>query len=343
MISLIPAIIVSFLVATTMTGMMRSYAIRKNILDIPVDRSSHTIPTPRGGGVAIVLAFCILLVAAYLAEAVPLDTALALLLPGLLTAIVGFLDDHGHIRAGVRLFFHFLSAASALYFLSGFPGIVIGGYGIQLGWAGILFGLFFLVWMLNLYNFMDGINGIAGCQAITFGLQSLIVIALSTTATLPLDTMLCLGLLAGSSAGFLLWNYPKAKIFMGDAGSGFLGMTIGILVLIVTRENNNLFFAEIILLGVFIVDATLTLIRRILRGKKPYEAHASHTYQILSRRFGSHTPVTAASVLISIFWLMPFSLAAATAKIDGLFALAIAWAPLVVVAWRCGAGVKDKT
>ncbi|WP_325048643.1 MraY family glycosyltransferase [Pantoea ananatis] len=342
MILLLSTIIVSFLLATTMTGMMRVYAIRKKILDIPVDRSSHTIPTPRGGGVAIVIAFCILLVIASVFGFVSLNTSLALLVPGILTALVGFLDDHGHIRAGVRLIFHFLSAGSALFFLSGFPGIVIAGHEIQLGWAGILFGLFYLVWMLNLYNFMDGINGIAGSQAVTFGLSSLLILSLSMHANLTLGTGLCFALLTGASAGFLLWNYPKAKIFMGDAGSGFLGITIGVLVLIVTRDNNRLFFAEMILLGVFIVDATLTLVRRIMRGKKPYEAHASHAYQILSRRFGSHTPVTAASILISVFWLLPFALAVVADKIDGLLALVIAWAPLTIIAWYCGAGVKDK-
>ncbi|TDT58931.1 Fuc2NAc and GlcNAc transferase [Enterobacter sp. AG5470] len=331
-----------FMVACFLTWLLRGYAIRNNVLDVPVHRSSHSIPTPRGGGVAIVISLAVFTAIGYFAHFISGDVSLALIVPGLITAIIGFLDDHGHIDAKLRLVFHFVAAGAGLYFIGGFPTIVIAGYSINIPVVSTLFGLLFLVWMLNLYNFMDGINGIAGSEAVSFSLLSLLVIVISHP-TMPVQNLqVCLLLLAGASFGFLVWNFPIARIFMGDAGSGFLGIIIGLIVLIASYVDSSLFFAELILLGIFIIDATVTLLRRVARGQKPFEAHASHCYQILSRRYQSHTKVTTGVIVINTLWLAPFSYAVASSHLDGVVALIIAWLPLVIVAWKCGAGVKDK-
>ncbi|QMF21773.1 MULTISPECIES: glycosyltransferase family 4 protein [Citrobacter] len=335
-------IIFAFFVSCTLTWRLRGYAIKHNVIDCPNQRSSHSVPTPRGGGVAIVLTLLAALVWLYFSNTLTVDCFLGLFIPGLIVAVIGFLDDHGHIAARWRLLMHFLAAAIGLYFLGSFPIITLFGYDLSLSWIGMILGCFYLVWMLNLYNFMDGINGLASSEAITFAASSALLMVVNQY-TFALGSIYPLTLaLAGAAAGFIIWNFPAAKIFMGDAGSGFLGITIGLMILHIAKADSHFFIAELCLLGVFIVDATTTLFRRVVAGKKVYEAHASHGYQNLARKYGSHVPVTLMAIAVNLLWLLPIAYLIAVAKIDGLVGLIIAWLPLFVVAFKCGAGVKDK-
>jgi len=331
-----------FALSFVLTWGLRVYALKNNVIDIPNQRSSHSIPTPRGGGVAIVVSLLIGLVVFSLLGIVSLSQLLSLFIAGILTAVVGFLDDHGHIAARWRLLMHFLAGAAGLFFLGQFPVIDIFGYQLSAGWAGMIFGLVYLAWMLNLYNFMDGINGLASMEAITFSFASCLLIACSVPDVMQTSQFSILILLGCAALGFIFWNFPKAKIFMGDAGSGFLGIIIGLIVLHIATLNSHLFLAEICLLGVFVVDATMTLLRRLIAGKKVYEAHASHTYQILARKYGNHKTVTLGALLINIIWLTPFALLIAKGILTGVVGVFIAWIPLLILAYFCGAGVKDK-
>jgi len=145
-------------------------------------------------------------------------------------------------------------------------------------------------------------------------------------------------LLAAATAGFLLWNFPPAKIFMGDAGSGFLGIVLAGLSLQAAWLSSQLFWGWLILLGVFVVDATFTLIRRLLRGDKVYEAHRSHAYQFASRHYGKHLPVTLAVTALNVLWLLPVALCVVLLGLDGALGLVLAYVPLVLLAvhWRAG-------
>ena len=147
-------------------------------------------------------------------------------------------------------------------------------------------------------------------------------------------------LLALACAGFLFWNFPSARIFMGDAGSGYLGLLLGLFSLQAAWVAQELFWSWLILLGVFIVDASVTLLRRLLQGARVYEAHRSHAYQHAARQLGRHLPVTLAVVVINLCWLLPLSLWAA--HVDyGLFILLLAYAPLILLALRYRAGLAD--
>jgi len=331
-----------FILSFLLTWGLRGYALKNNVIDIPNQRSSHSTPTPRGGGVAIVISFLIGLIVLKSFDVISLAQLASLFIAGAIIAIVGFLDDHGHIAARWRLLMHFFAGVFGLFFLGQFPAVDLFGYTLNAGWAGIIFGLVYLAWMLNLYNFMDGINGLASMEAITFSLSSAVLLILSVPDALQTNQFSMLLLLCFAALGFIFWNFPKAKIFMGDAGSGFLGITIGLIILHVASLKSNLFLAEITLLGVFIVDATVTLLRRLVAGKKVYEAHASHTYQILARKFNSHKTVTLGALLINIAWLAPIAILIATGLITGVIGIFIAWLPLVVAACICGAGVKDR-
>jgi Fuc2NAc and GlcNAc transferase len=138
--------------------------------------------------------------------------------------------------------------------------------------------------------------------------------------------------------GFLVWNFPPAKIFMGDAGSGFLGLMLGALALYSAHIEAVMLWVWMILLGIFIVDATFTLLRRLLRGEKVYEAHRSHAYQYASRTCGNHLTVTLAVLFINLFWLAPLSVAVALGAIGGALGLIIAYVPLLWLAWYFHAG-----
>lgn len=331
---LLPAVMV---LALGMTGLMRRYALARRIMDVPNARSSHSVPTPRGGGLAIVLSFLAALPMLTLVLDLPWGATFALLGAGTSVALVGFLDDHGHIAARWRLLLHFGAAIWALFWLGGLPPVQLFGVSLALGWIGHVLAAFYLVWVLNLYNFMDGIDGIAGVEVITVCLGGALLYWLKGHADLAIFPLL----LAAASAGFLYWNFPPAKIFMGDAGSGFLGITLGVLSLQAAVFDASWLWAWLILLGVFIVDATYTLLRRLLRGDKVYEAHRSHAYQFASRHFGRHLPVTLGVATINLVWLLPLALWVGVGGLDGLVGLLLAYAPLLGLAVKFRAGALE--
>jgi Fuc2NAc and GlcNAc transferase len=164
------------------------------------------------------------------------------------------------------------------------------------------------------------------------------MIALGVTGGLFLaggETSLGILVLSGASAaaGFLIFNFKPARIFMGDVGSGFLGVTFGLLTVHHASANSDLFWAWLILLGAFIVDATLTLIRRICHGERFYQAHRSHAYQYASRRFQSHARVSIVFGVINLLWLLPIALLVATGRLEGIAGVAVAYLPLAILAW----------
>lgn len=326
-------------VSGLLTGLLRRYALARSLLDTPNSRSSHVVPTPRGGGVAIVVTFCLMLPIWAVLGNISWAVSWALLLAGGGVAIIGFMDDHGHIAARWRLLGHFSAALVSLYFLNGIPPFQIVGVSWDLGWFGGLLFAFYLVWLLKLYNFMDGIDGLASLQAIFVCVGGALLYWLNgqlTQALLPLS-------LAFAVFGFLFWNFPPAKIFMGDAGSGFLGIVLGILSIHAMWMNTNFFWAWLVLLGVFIVDATYTLIRRLLRGDKVYEAHRSHAYQYASRYYGKHAPVTIGVTALNVIWLLPIALLVGSGSLEPLMGIVIAYVPLVFLAVRFKAGKLESS
>lgn len=321
-----------------LTAGLRRYALSQSLMDIPNARSSHSIPTPRGGGVSIVLAFLLAMILLGWQLRVSVPVLIAIIGSGGMVAVIGFMDDHGHIAARWRLLGHFGAAIWALFWLGGLAPLNVFGFAVDLGLVGHVLAAFYLVWMLNLYNFMDGIDGIASIEAVTVccGISFIYMLCgLPELIWMPM-------FLAAAVAGFLFWNFPPAKIFMGDAGSGFLGIVLGVLSVQAAWVLPQLFWVWLILLGVFIVDATFTLVRRLLRGDKVYEAHRSHAYQFASRLYGRHIPVTLAVGVINIIWLLPIALWVATGGVDGVLGMCIAYVPLVALALKFKAGELER-
>ncbi|MCJ8294581.1 MAG: glycosyltransferase family 4 protein [Oceanospirillaceae bacterium] len=319
-------LVLFFVVSFFLTGALRVYALKKNVMDIPNERSSHAVPTPRGGGVSVVITFLCGLVLVGLLGYVSTEITTLLFTAGLMVALVGWFDDHGHVSAKWRLLVHFLAAFIVVYACDGLPVLSFMGWDLSLGWAGHFLTGIALVWILNLYNFMDGIDGLAGGQSVIS--TSVMGVLLFFVYDQPGFANLH-WLFAACSLGFLLWNFPIAKIFMGDAGSGFIGIMLGAFLLISSHVDQSLFWAWLIMLAVFITDASYTLIVRFLRGEKIHDAHCNHAYQHATRKLKSHKIVTLSVYVINIVWLAPIALSVSMYKIDGLLGLIIAVVPLL--------------
>ena len=330
-------LITIFTLSWAMTWGVRHYALSKSLMDIPNERSSHTAPTPRGGGVAIVFGFLASLPVLGGMCLMDYATLCALSGSGLLVAVIGFADDHGHIAARWRLLGHFVAAIWALFWINGLAPITFLGAVIDLGWIGHGLAAIYLIWMLNLYNFMDGIDGLASAEALCACLASALIYFLVGQGQSIWGVLL----LSVAVGGFLCWNFPPARIFMGDAGSGFLGIVLGILSLDAAARAPELLWSWVILLGVFVVDATWTLCRRLLNGDKVYQAHRSHAYQYATRQYRSHKAVTLAVVGLNVFWLVPWAIVVALGMVSGVIAVIIAYAPLFWLAIKFKAGTRE--
>jgi Fuc2NAc and GlcNAc transferase len=328
------------LTAWSLTGLYRAFALRRELLDIPNARSSHVVAAPRGGGIAIAFSLLAAVVLLGALSAIPWRSVWGLLGAGAVVAAIGFGDDVGHIAPRWRLLAHFVAASWLLAWLGGLPPIDVFGHMLNLGWPGQGLAVLYIVWLVNLTNFMDGIDGIAAVEAITVSTAGAVLYVLVTPAT---DEWLGPVALAAAALGFLFWNWPPARIFMGDAGSGFIGLTLAALSLQAARAAPALLWSWIIMLGVFVVDATVTLVRRAARGDRFYEAHRSHAYQHAAERWHAHLPVTLTVAAINLLWLFPISVLVAIQLVDGLIGTVLAYVPLIAGALLLKAGRLSNT
>jgi Fuc2NAc and GlcNAc transferase len=200
---------------------------------------------------------------------------------------------------------------------------------------GSLFGLLALIWSTNLFNFMDGIDGIAGSETVfVAGAAAYLNFAHGGDPGLTAAMLV----LAAATLGFLVLNWPPARIFMGDVGSGFLGFSLAVLGLSASRHGATPIEVFMILSGVFLVDATVTLFSRIARGDRWLEAHRSHAYQNLARRWQAHRPVTILVIVINVLWLFPWACIAAAHPDKAMLCVLAALLPLIIIALAIGAG-----
>jgi Fuc2NAc and GlcNAc transferase len=282
----IPFLLVIVCIATTVAasigcGMMRRVSMKKSILlDVPNQRSSHETPMPRGGGAPMAVASIasIALLGLIRAPLVPINWVLAICGGGGVIAWVGWLDDKAGLPASKRFFVHIVAAIWAVNWLV--PEETPLVYKFLAG--------FWVAWSINFYNFMDGLDGLAGAEAIFIGIGAgYIAGRVGVQPTLAINWVI-----ASAALGFLFWNWPPARIFMGDAGSGFLGYAFGCLAIGSGPGWNGGFMTYFLLLALFWGDATVTLLKRIIRGERFWEAHNQHLYQQAVKKGYSHHEVT---------------------------------------------------
>lgn len=308
-----------------MTILVRRYAIRAGVLDRPNSRSSHVIPTPRGGGIAILGASTIALAVAGALGLVQPRDALAFDSGAWLLGILGWIDDHRSLRASTRLMVQTVVAVSTLVVVGGLPFVRIGTWTAHLGWFGYVLGTIGLVWSINLFNFMDGIDALATSQAVLIlGAVAMLLIR-TGDASLAVIALL----IAMASLGFLPWNWPRARIFLGDVGSAPLGYLIGAIA--VASENRREIPLIVIALigGVFVVDATVTLLRRLAKREPLSQAHRSHAYQRLAHAFGSHGVVSFGAAAETVLFAL---IGAAVVRVPSLLVPGVLLAGAVLLA-----------
>lgn len=324
-----------FLGSAILTGLFRWLAPRVRLIDVPVSRSAHSEPVPVGGGVSIVALILVLIAYCYWTEQIPAKE-FAALMAGLVIACIGIVDDIKQLDVRWRIPAQFLVSAFVVYCLGDVPAIDFGFFYFPESLLLNVLAVFALVWLLNLFNFMDGIDGIAATELIAVSLVSLLIVINSDTVLTLLSVSF-----AAVAAGFLLWNWAPAKIFMGDVGSSFIGFTLGVMALLSMFHGSMTVWTWVLLLGVFIVDATLTLFVRFRNRQRWYEGHACHAYQNAARHYKSHAKVTITTLLINLFWLGPLAWLSMQYPRMGLVITVIGLIPLLLLAKRFGAGREN--
>ncbi|MEA3406318.1 MAG: glycosyltransferase family 4 protein [Pseudomonadota bacterium] len=311
-----------FLLSWFITFRVYRHAQTHQWMDHPNARSSHTVPTPKGGGLAFVIVFSAVLV---------WQELYALAVAGLAVAMIGWLDDHKPMSPYLRLMVH-LFAATLVVFTSD-PMVDLPWLAALVGHP-VVYGTLFvlaLVWMINLTNFMDGIDGLAATQTVTTALSTGLILFWVYGEAGQAGLYLALAM---TVFGFLVWNWPPAKIFMGDVGSGFLGMIVGGLFFYSAGFNSNVLWIGLILYAVFIVDATVTLFKRLAARQSVLEPHNNHSYQMAARYLGSHRKVTLAVMAINLVFLLPIAYWVAIELIEAWFGLMLVYLPLTLIAFK---------
>jgi UDP-N-acetylmuramyl pentapeptide phosphotransferase/UDP-N-acetylglucosamine-1-phosphate transferase len=314
---MLPAIIVTFIVTALVAWLLTRARGRWRVLDIPNERSMHTHPTPRTGGIAILAGAGAGMVTATLQGYAIADTATTIAI--LTLALVALIDDRHDLGPGLRLL---AQAVVVSMFLS---------FNWQPGMPVMLspLALLFLVWMINLYNFMDGMDGFAaGMACVGFG-----TFALLAWQAGHVDLALACAIITAAAAGFLLLNFPPAKLFMGDSGSTVLGLLAGIVIVKAHVDGILPLWLGMLIFSPFIVDASITLTARVIRGENFWMPHKTHYYQRLVQLGWGHRRTTLAEYALMMACSVT-AIAAASMAIEAQGLILGAWSVMYIVVMR---------
>lgn len=277
--------------SAVLTRQLIDWARARGVLDLPNDRGSHARPTPRGGGLAIV---AVVSAAALLAAVLHPESLVAVagvMLPALAVAVVSWCDDMRPVPIRVRFGVHFAAAIAAIAILGPVERIDLGSFGaFDLGVAAWPLTVLWIVGLINAFNFMDGIDGIAGITGLAAGM------AIAAAAWISGATAIgaVAAAFAAASLGFLMWNWPPARVFMGDVGSTFCGFVLAVLPLAVGAEAKpRVVPVAVFVMWPFIFDTAYTILRRLRNRENIFQAHRSHLYQRLAIAGWSHRAVSA--------------------------------------------------
>jgi len=308
------------------------FALRLHIHAVPNYRSLHPKVTPRGGGIVVALADLVAVLVAHWLGLIQHPYLLIFFMGGLVVALVGFADDKFELPPISRLLVQFAAAIWILYWYGGMPPLGFGAVNVHFGWVGNVVAVLAMVWFFNLFNFMDGIDGMAtsGTMYVT-GAATLILLVNNDQELALLSALTC-----AAAAGFAYFNWPPARVFLGDAGSSFFSYTIAALILGSIWSDGMSLWTWMILLGYFLVDTTTTLLIRVVTVKKWYRAHRSHAYQNLARIWDDHLKVVRLVLLIEVLWLFPLAMLSVWMHQIAPLITVVAFLPIVVFSVRNG-------
>ncbi|KXU99022.1 lipopolysaccharide biosynthesis protein [Stenotrophomonas sp. DDT-1] len=308
------ALLALALLSALLTWAARGYALRQQLMDQPGERRSHSVATPRGGGIAIVISLLVTAAVAIWAWPESTPTVLVASLGLVLVAGIGWWDDHRPLPAMRRLLVHFIAAA----LLAGLVKVNGGS------WLLAALVLLFTASLINIWNFMDGINGIAASQAV--------VAMLGLAPVLPWPYSLAAVALGLACLGFLPFNFPRARIFMGDVGSGALGYAVAAVLALASVRTDINWILLLVPVSPFLVDAGFTLLARIISGQRWMEPHTQHVYQRAVQAGASHPQVTGMYFALGLFSITVFNVCS-NLQPRWEAAVAIAWFTALSVLW----------
>lgn len=308
------ALLALALLSAVLTWAARGYALRQQLMDQPGERRSHSVATPRGGGIAIVISLLVTAAVAIWAWPESTPTVLVASLGLVLVAGIGWWDDHKPLPAMRRLLVHFIAAT----LLAGLVKVNGGS------WLLAALVLLFTASLINIWNFMDGINGIAASQAV--------VAMLGLAPVLPWPYSLAAVALSLACLGFLPFNFPRARIFMGDVGSGALGYAVAAVLALASVRTDINWILLLVPVSPFLVDAGFTLLARIISGQRWMEPHTQHVYQRAVQAGASHPQVTGMYFALGLFSITVFNVCS-NLQPRWEAAVAIAWFTALSVLW----------
>lgn len=309
------------------TLIFRKLAIRWGITAAPSFRTLHEGIKPRAGGIVFAVVFLCACLTLWTWGHLPARMAMALLGGGAVATLLGFADDVFNMGVRWKLLAQMTLSAWTLW--------VFGGSPVDLpltpAWLDASVAWLALVWLLNLYNFMDGIDGMAASGAVFLSVGAAVALWL----TGHVDLLLVLGLLAVTAGGFLVFNWPPSRLFMGDAGSVFLGYVFGVLIVSTVGQSQISMWSWMVLFGYFAVDTTTTTTLRMFLTDRWYGEHRSHAYQNLAR-LHNHRVVVSGVTAYHVVWLLPMVVWSVMSPSLAPVAAACAWVPVILWTWRYG-------
>lgn len=285
------------LLSALLTALAIVYARRRSMLDLPGRRRSHDVPTPRGGGIAIVAALLAAVVGLVLVGALETRAASGFGVGLLLVAAVGWIDDHRGLSVRARLVVHFAAAA---LLVASLPSAGAPQDGLA-GAAQVALQVLLLASAVNFWNFIDGINGLVASQSAW--IAAVLVVAFGLVGAWPWAMLAAV--FGGACLGFLPFNFPRARIFLGDVGSGGLGFACGALLLVAVGDGALPAWSALLVASAMALDAGLTLLSRMLRGRRWYTAHREHLYQWMVRSGLSHAQTTSIYFIWNLMLVLP--------------------------------------
>jgi len=314
-------------------------AIRYGFFAKPNYRSLHTKVMPKGAGIVVA---GILLPVFYILRTthhISSEEFMVLFWGGLMVSLVGIFDDRFELPARFRLVTQVIAAAWVCHWLGASPKLDLGFATLDLGWAGAFLALFLLIWFYNLFNFIDGIDGMAISSIIFVSFSSATLFFIKQDTTLALLLVL-LGL---ANVGLLYFNWPPAKIFLGDAGTYFNSFALSAIIMASLWKSIPMVWVWLILLAYYLTDTTLTTLIRLFKHPKTwYKPHRSHAYQNLARIWNNHFKMLGIVWVINLLWLLPLALLAFFIPEKGGLFFLLAYLPIILFTLKFGPLYDDQ-
>lgn len=330
--------LLSFILTLGVIQFYRRFAIYFGIIDLPNERSQHAVPMPRGAGICFYIGFVATLAILYFMELLSLQFTYPIFLGGSVIMLLGYWDDLKSLPASVRLFVQLLGSVFIVALLThGFSKDIEISFLPKWPVLTSIFCILYVAWFVNLYNFMDGSDGLATLTGILgAGIISAVSFFLDNTEIAIIYSCLCFALLA-----FLTLNWHPAVVFMGDSGAYFLGYIFGAFALLSKLVYDTSLYIHLIVFGMFVVDATWTLIMRVARGEKAYRPHKQHAFQKLVAAGWSHQRVALFYGGVILLWLTPMTVLLLQYSRYSFLFLVIAYLPIFFFVLAARAGTEQ--